>query len=249
MLTQSDKKLSMHLRGPMNVSQVAVYSLASTVSNQRDRRSSMLESHDVSDSVSVEIDVNVDLPDDWTNDSLLPLTPSTAANGTMSAPDCTPLSCSTTSTTTITVTTTRCNIDCPSGNSSLMSNLFMGTTAASTTHLEASDLSPTISHVLSAHPDSPCPCATSTATSTTSRPLVGFGTSLSTGGQDFLPTPTTLVKIARRSTDTHTSAAQVTAAAASWIRNAYYTSTAPAQATGLAFLANLGDPQKSGTFD
>jgi hypothetical protein len=30
---------------------------------------------------------------------------------------------------------------------------------------------------------------------------------------------------------------------------AYYTSTAPAQATGLSFLANVGDPQKSGTFD
>jgi hypothetical protein len=34
-----------------------------------------------------------------------------------------------------------------------------------------------------------------------------------------------------------------------WSRVAYYTSTAPAQATGLAFMANLGDPQKSGTFD
>lgn len=38
-------------------------------------------------------------------------------------------------------------------------------------------------------------------------------------------------------------------AAAQWNRVAYYTSTAPAQATGLSFLANVGDPQKSGTFD
>jgi len=38
-------------------------------------------------------------------------------------------------------------------------------------------------------------------------------------------------------------------AAASWNRVAYYTSTAPAQATGLSFLANLGDPRQSGTFD
>lgn len=37
--------------------------------------------------------------------------------------------------------------------------------------------------------------------------------------------------------------------AADWSRVAYYTSTAPAQATGLSFMANLGDPQKSGTFD
>ncbi|KAH9879146.1 hypothetical protein J1614_002583 [Plenodomus biglobosus] len=34
-----------------------------------------------------------------------------------------------------------------------------------------------------------------------------------------------------------------------WSRVAYYTSTAAAQATGLSFLANLGDPHKSGTFD
>ncbi|KAI8940092.1 hypothetical protein NX059_003809 [Plenodomus lindquistii] len=34
-----------------------------------------------------------------------------------------------------------------------------------------------------------------------------------------------------------------------WSRVAYYTSSAAAQATGLSFLANLGDPRKSGTFD
>jgi hypothetical protein len=37
--------------------------------------------------------------------------------------------------------------------------------------------------------------------------------------------------------------------AAGWSRVAYYTSAAPAAATGLSFLANLGDPQESGTFD
>ncbi|KAF2636177.1 hypothetical protein P280DRAFT_410219 [Massarina eburnea CBS 473.64] len=39
------------------------------------------------------------------------------------------------------------------------------------------------------------------------------------------------------------------AAAGTWSRVAYYTSAQPAAATGFAFLANLGDPQKSGTFD
>ena len=39
------------------------------------------------------------------------------------------------------------------------------------------------------------------------------------------------------------------AASSTWSRVAYYTSTAPAAASGFAFLANLGDPQKSGTFD
>jgi hypothetical protein len=38
-------------------------------------------------------------------------------------------------------------------------------------------------------------------------------------------------------------------AGADWSRVAYYTSAAPAQATGLSFLANLGDPRESGTFD
>ncbi|KAJ4345693.1 target of Sbf [Didymosphaeria variabile] len=38
-------------------------------------------------------------------------------------------------------------------------------------------------------------------------------------------------------------------AASIWSRVAYYTSAAPAAASGFAFLANLGDPQKSGTFD
>jgi hypothetical protein len=38
-------------------------------------------------------------------------------------------------------------------------------------------------------------------------------------------------------------------AGADWSRVAYYTSAASAQATGLSFLANLGDPQLSGTFD
>lgn len=36
---------------------------------------------------------------------------------------------------------------------------------------------------------------------------------------------------------------------AAWDRVAYYTSAAPAQATGFSFLANLGDPRQSGTFD
>ncbi|KAF2118285.1 putative TOS1-like glycosyl hydrolase-domain-containing protein [Lophiotrema nucula] len=37
--------------------------------------------------------------------------------------------------------------------------------------------------------------------------------------------------------------------AAVWSQVAYYTSNAPAQASGITFLANLGDDRKSGTFD
>jgi len=47
----------------------------------------------------------------------------------------------------------------------------------------------------------------------------------------------------------HTSGDVKKAVPATWDRVAYYTSAAPAAATGFAFLANLGDPQKSGTFD
>ena len=38
-------------------------------------------------------------------------------------------------------------------------------------------------------------------------------------------------------------------AAADWNQVAYYTSAAPAEATGISFLANFGDPRQSGTFD
>jgi hypothetical protein len=48
---------------------------------------------------------------------------------------------------------------------------------------------------------------------------------------------------------THDASRNAKRQADSWSRVAYYTSTAPAQATGLTFMANLGDPQKSGTFD
>jgi hypothetical protein len=55
-------------------------------------------------------------------------------------------------------------------------------------------------------------------------------------GQPFdVPNPSSSPIVKRQATD--------------WRRVAYYTSTAPAQATGLTFMANLGDPQKSGTFD
>ncbi|KAI4946771.1 hypothetical protein J4E91_006943 [Alternaria rosae] len=46
-----------------------------------------------------------------------------------------------------------------------------------------------------------------------------------------------------------TTASCTSTTASDWGRIAYYTSTSPAQATGLSFMANLGDPQKSGTFD
>jgi hypothetical protein len=65
------------------------------------------------------------------------------------------------------------------------------------------------------------------------------------------PAPSTLLTVAVQSKPTTTTVPELeaTVAAAAWERVAYYTSTAPAEATGFAFLANLGDEQKSGTFD
>lgn len=63
------------------------------------------------------------------------------------------------------------------------------------------------------------------------------------------PTPSTLTTLAQRQNSTPKPNPRVKVAAAGWNRIASYTSAAPAQATGFAFLGNKGDPQKSGTFD
>ena len=62
------------------------------------------------------------------------------------------------------------------------------------------------------------------------------------------PKPTLTLASANTSTIT-TDKTEVRKRAAAWDRIAYYRSAAPAQATGFSFLANLGDPRKSGTFD
>lgn len=60
--------------------------------------------------------------------------------------------------------------------------------------------------------------------------------------------PSTFVTMARAPTKARLEPRQ-TPIRADWRRIASYTSAASAQATGLRFLANLGDPRKSGTFD
>ena len=52
-----------------------------------------------------------------------------------------------------------------------------------------------------------------------------------------------------RKTTNDSSTNRIHPRAAGWTRVGYYTSSSPAQATGLSFLANLGDPRESGTFD
>lgn len=52
-----------------------------------------------------------------------------------------------------------------------------------------------------------------------------------------------------RMSDTTPDVDEIKKRAAAWNRVAYYTSASPAQATGFSFMANLGDPRQSGTFD
>ncbi|KAF2800053.1 hypothetical protein K505DRAFT_293566 [Melanomma pulvis-pyrius CBS 109.77] len=79
-----------------------------------------------------------------------------------------------------------------------------------------------------------CECSTVTTTSTVTN---------TDCGQSMSELPTLPTCPCRSTHETTTTTADT------WSRVAYYTSAAPAQATGFAFLANLGDPQKSGTFD
>jgi hypothetical protein len=78
--------------------------------------------------------------------------------------------------------------------------------------------------------------------------IVSYGPRTATTSSSDLGQPATLPHPNKH--DAHTNDRRVfRRAAADWGRVGYYTSTAPAQATGLSFLANLGDPLQSGTFD
>jgi hypothetical protein len=113
-------------------------------------------------------------------------------------------------------------------------------------------------------PSCPCPSTLETGTTRTDAPLPSASTSCSGTSEGMMTTQyqpvkrseqksagsstytpaTTLIPQPLRASDDVNKAAPPT-----WERVAYYTSSAPAAATGFAFLANLGDPQKSGTFD
>jgi hypothetical protein len=135
-------------------------------------------------------------------------------------------SCST-QTVTTTVTVTDCGPDLPTRTSEATQNTtYIGPPLPCMPTPEPHDPDANLSSPDCTCKDSPIlPTLTEqlpTATSTT--PLV---------------TPTDVAEEGRR----------IRRAAPDWSRVAYYTSAAPAQATGFSFLANLGDPQKSGTFD
>ena len=109
--------------------------------------------------------------------------------------------------------------------------------------------------------DSPLPCLSTPYARSTTTGAAKMSSVNSIRPNNTCSSPATVTKDLERhprpivmptSTNTSTVAtdkAELRKRAAAWDRIAYYSSAAPAQATGFSFLANLGDPRKSGTFD
>lgn len=246
------EQLSMHLRGPMNVSQIAVYTLATTISSQSDevpivlddtltpyrnrvqhlKRSGgrFLDTTDNAESAGPGADkfairqVNESHSTFWDADDRI-----TSSLGD----ECNLQPClETTITTTVYVTAADCDWQC------------QPSPVISTRVVEPGEPSNSLSlpppSVIPAQ--DPCSC-----NKTSTRPLTILGPSIIYTSS--AATPSTFVSVARRLVPSSPPVAEVTAAAVAWRRVAFYASSVPAQATGFAFLANLGDPLESGTFD
>jgi hypothetical protein len=214
----------MHLRGPMNVSQLAVYQVPSEAFKMRKRntvpfynRRRALKQRDL------------DVPEFYHSDD------------TYGALDLdkwtwkTTVNCSSVST----VTSTAFMTDCGRSSSSLVSTASPNITYTGPPLpcLPTPDTRPTTINAFdtsSINPPSPnCTCRSPT---------------LTTKDRESQPEATLTFAPTYASTPI-TEKGVVGKRAAAWDRIAYYTSAAPAQATGFSFLANLGDPRKSGTFD
>jgi hypothetical protein len=211
----------MHLRGPMNVSQLAVYQLPNDMHTLQKRdtipfynRRRALHPRDIEFMVGYAL-AN---PSHTLFPSKQPWSTTTNSAPTAS---CTPW------TTTVTVTVTDCEPERPTDTLGATQN----TTYVSPRLPCIPTPTPSISSV--SLPDSDCPCKTSSPLAKArEQPVAATAAPPSVKRADTAPEKS----LGRRT-------------GADWSRVAYYTSTAPAQATGLSFLANLGDPQKSGTFD
>jgi hypothetical protein len=204
----------MHLRGPMNVSQLAVYQLPSDMHTLQKRET--IPFYNRRRALHPR---NIESTRGSALASVYPLFPSGGSSSTTTS--CTPW------TTTVTVTVTDCEPD--------QSTETIGATPDTTYVGPRLPCMPTPTPSTSAtiSPDSDCPCkASSPPPKAHGLPVAATATLPSIKRADAAPEK----KLGRR-------------AGADWSRVAYYTSTAPAQATGLSFLANVGDPQKSGTFD
>lgn len=209
----------MHLRGPMNVSQLAVYQVPSEAFKMRKRNTVPFYNHRKA------------LKQRITTDEAMPYLSKNLNRR---------------------IWTTITN---HSSAPSVTSNLFITGFGRSDT----GDASVTLRNITDAGSPSQClstPNSRPTTTSTVNmssvnsiRPNSTYS-SLTTVTKDLErhPRPTLMRTSANISTAT-TDKAEFRKRAAAWDRIAYYRSAAPAQATGFSFLANLGDPRKSGTFD
>ena len=207
----------MHLRGPMNISQLAVYQMPDEASKMKkrstvpfyNRRRALKQrnpSH-VTPKITRPLDKRT-----WTTSTI----------------------CNSASTVTSTVTVT----SCMSGSSAVFTAL------PNTTYIS---------------PHLPCLPAPGSQSATVN-PSQTEATSLPAHNCTCQGQPTVTQnlhhhpKIASRPTlaqslSLNVDTAHIRKRAAGWDRVAYYTSAAPAEATGFSFLANLGDPRQSGTFD
>ena len=201
----------MHLRGPMNISQLAVYQVPSEALKMRKRNTVPFYNRR-------QAPKQRDLHFDGTGYTQ----PSDKRTWT------TTTNCSFVSTVTSTVTVTDCGAGLSSTSTALPNTTYVG---------------PPL-------PCEPTPEVLPTTIDTWYASVINTSSSVYTS-----ESPPTVTQNLERHPDiiqplsSTTETAKLRKRAAAWDRVAYYTSTAPAQATGISFLANLGDPRQSGTFD
>ena len=205
----------MHLRGPMNVSQLAVYQLPSEIHTLQKRNTvPFYNRRRALNKRQTDFTAQVPFQD---ADPSLPLEKRTFNTTTSCSPR----------TVTTTVTVTDCEPDRPTSTiEPLQNTTYVGTLLPCMPTPSPSSPGANLSAPNCTCENPPTPSMSSEQQLVASTPLPVKRTSAADGKHTFN----------RR-------------AAADWSRVAYYTSAAPAQATGFSFLANLGDPQKSGTFD
>ncbi|KAF2855473.1 hypothetical protein T440DRAFT_474885 [Plenodomus tracheiphilus IPT5] len=215
-------EVSMHLRGPMNVSQLAVYQLPSEMHSLNKRNT--IPFYNRRRALKQRENPGID--------KIKKPTPSKAYRFPFFGKRCEPTT--TTSCSQMTMTSTITVTDCTTSAIPVPTNdvTYIGPSLPS---LYTPSLLPTNANNPPVKTD--CGCTNiSIATESDDSQHIPIPT--------IAPTPVAPMETILRRDEVH-----IAVTPPDWSRVAYYTSTAAAQATGFSFLANLGDPQKSGTFD
>ncbi|KAH6638068.1 putative TOS1-like glycosyl hydrolase-domain-containing protein [Boeremia exigua] len=211
-LTPLFGEVSMHLRGPMNISQLAVYQVPSEAFRMRKRSSTpFYNQRRDPERRSMEVGntgyTQPHVKRTWT----------------------TTTKCDSMSTVTSTVTVTDCGTSSSSTPAPLPNTTYVG---------------PPLPCLPTPNIAWPPTGTNSSNTKCTCQNTQTVSQHLGHEHPRFASRPTPA-----QQSEPATDVAEVRKRAGAWDRVAYYTSTAPAQATGFSFLANLGDPRQSGTFD